>query len=667
MFCFYMKIHLHIHPKPSSAIMKRIKLLSLVAILGITTLQAAPLKFRLTSPDKTITIEASVSTSGTPTYRVWKGKTVVIESSKLGLISDLGDFSTDITMTSLTPVSIEKETYTTPSEKRIHRTYQANCAAFTLLHKNGNRLKVEFKATNEGVAFRYVVDGKSQVPVAITAETTTFRFPLLAKAWMHPHADAKTGWAETQPSYEEYYKMDIPVGTEAPLKAGWSFPALFHTNGVWALITEAGLTPEYVGTRLAAKSPNGEYAIAFPQMGETLTASEPNHPVTKLPFASPWRAIIVGSLAKVVESQMVTDLAAPVAPKADFSWVKPGISSWSWGVLHDESMTYDIQKQFVDYAAQMKWGYCLFDADWDRKLGYEKVQELIDYAKSKNVSILLWYNSSGEWNSTKYSPKGALLEAEARRAEFARIRKMGVAGIKVDFWPGDGQSAIQYYYDILKDAADNQLMVNFHGTTVPRGWSRTFPNLVSMEAVRGFEFTTFEQANTDQAPSHCTMLPFARNIVGPMDFTPICFGEIIGKHRRTGNGMELALSVIFQSGMQHIVEIPQSMAKQPDYVINYMKNIPTQWEDIKLLDGYPGKYIVLARLSKGKWYIAGINSQKETQTISVDIKKLKWASQSATIITDGDTNRLLTQQRVSLTSGILTVKIVPNGGFVVVL
>lgn len=647
--------------------MKKIKLLSLSFILGITTLNATPQKFRLTSPDKTVTVEAVVSSSGTPTYRVWKGKTVVIESSKLGLASDLGDFSKEVAMTDFTAVTTEKGAYTVPSEKRTHRRYQANCASFALLHQNGNRLKVEFKATNEGVAFRYMVVGKSSAPVSVTAEATTFRFPLLAKAWMHPHADAKTGWAETQPSYEEYYKMDIPVGTEAPLKAGWSFPALFHANGVWVLITEAGLTPEYVGTRLAAQSPNGEYAIAFPQMGETLTANELNHPVTKLPFASPWRAIVLGSLAKVVESQMVTDLTAPVAPKSDFSWVKPGISSWSWGVLHDESMTYDIQKQFVDYAAQMKWGYCLFDADWDRKLGYEKVQELINYAKTKGVSVLLWYNSSGEWNSTKYSPKGALLKADARRAEFARIHKMGVAGIKVDFWPGDGQSAIQYYYDILKDAADQQLTVNFHGTTVPRGWSRTFPNLVSMEAVRGFEFTTFEQSNADQAPSHCTMLPFARNIVGPMDFTPICLGEIVGKHRRTGNGMELALSVIFQSGMQHVVEIPQSMAKQPDYVVDYMKNIPTQWEDVKLLDGYPGKYVVMARLSKGKWYIAGINSQKEAQTISVDIKKLKWAAQSATIITDGDTNRLLTQQRVSLASGVLTVKMVPNGGFVVVL
>lgn len=642
-------------------------MLSMALFAAFTTLFATSPKLQLHSPDGTLSIEAEVSESGAPFYRILKGKTTVIPSSKLGIVTELGDFSKEISIESVSKMSTENSRYITPSEKRVSHAYTMNVASLVLKNSNGNRLKIEFKASNDGVAFRYVMMGKSDKAIAVTAEATTIRLPIDARAWLHPHADAKTGWAETQPSYEEYYKMDIPVGTEAPLKAGWSFPALFKTNGVWILATEAGLTPDYVGTRLSAQSPNGEYSIAFPQMGETLTSNEPNYPVAKLPFSSPWRAFIVGSLSTIVESQLVTDLTAPADVKLDYSWVKPGIASWSWGILHDESMTYDIQKQFVDYAAQMKWGYCLFDADWDRKVGYEKIGELVKYAKSKGVKVLLWYNSSGEWNSTKYSPKGALLQSEARKAEFEKIQKMGVAGIKVDFWPGDGQSAIRYYYDILKDAAKYQLLVNFHGTTVPRGWSRTFPHLVSMEAVRGFEFTTFDQENTNQAPTHCTMLPFARNVVGPMDFTPICFGEIVGKQRRTGNGMELALSVIFQSGVQHIVEIPESMAKQPAYVVDYMKNIPTQWEDVKLLDGFPGKYVVMARLSKGKWYIGGINSQPQPQTISVDLRQLNKSLKSTQVITDGINNRSFKQQSIDISKGKLTLTIVPNGGFVTVL
>ena len=315
----------------------------------------------------------------------------------------------------------------------------------------------------------------------------------------------------------------------------------------------------------------------------------------------------------------------------------------------------------------MKWDYCLIDADWDWKIGYDKIKELADYAKTKNVGVLLWYNSSGVWNSTKYTPKGALVERDARRKEFQRIHEMGIAGVKVDFWPGDGQSSIQYYYDILKDAADFKLLVNFHGTTVPRGWSRTFPNLVAMESIRGFEFTTFDQKDTDLAPKHLTMMPYARNVVGPMDFTPVCFGEIRGKQRRTSNAFELALAVVLQSGIQHYVEIPESMAKQPDYVKAFMQTIPRSWDDVKLLDGFPGKYVVMARKSGDKWYVAGINSQSESQKITVDLSAFNHNAQTVTVITDGESNRSFIQKTVSVNNKQLEVEIKPNGGFAVVL
>lgn len=643
--------------------MKKLFLSFSLLLLAVFTIQAAQKKLVLTSPDGTLTIESALNEKGSLVYEVKKNNQTVVYSSQMGIKGDV-DFSSALKIKSVSKTKTQNETYNAPGEKRANRTFTANSAQIKLQNSAKQQLTVEFKATNEGVAFRYIT--KSKTPIAIKSEQTTFKLATSTRAWLHPHADAETGWCETQPSYEEQYIYDIPVGTTAPLKAGWSFPALFKTDANWVLITEAGLTPDYVGTRLAQQSPNGEYAIGFPQKGEMVKDTDPNY-VVSTNVTSPWRVIVVGSLATVVESQMVSDMALPADKKADYSWVKTGVSSWSWAVLGDNATVYPVQKQFIDYAADMKWDYCLIDADWDWKIGYDKIKELADYAKTKNVGVILWYNSSGEWNSTKYSPKGALVEREARRKEFQRIHEMGIVGVKVDFWPGDGQSSMQLYYDLLKDAADAHLLVNFHGTTIPRGWSRTFPNLVAMESIRGFEFTTFDQKDTDLAPKHLTMMPYARNVVGPMDFTPVCFGEIRGKQRRTSNAFEIALTVVLQSGIQHYVEIPESMDKQPDFVKSYMQTIPRSWDDVKLLDGFPGKYTVIARKSGDKWYIGGINSQLENQKVTLDLSALNTNSKSATMIIDGDTNRSFIQQQVTINSNKLVVEMKSNGGFVVVL
>lgn len=633
------------------------------ALLLTTGVIAAPQKMILKSPDTRLSIEASLNAKGALVYTVKKGENPVLQPSQMGLQGDV-DFTQGLTVKSVSKVQSITETYSSPAEKRAVRTYTANASTLVLKNKAGKTLTVEFRATNEGVAFRYLTS--SVQPIAIKWEQTSFKFPIGTRAWLHPYAKVKDGWCQTQPSYEEQYEYDVPVGVPSTLGVGWTFPALFKSGNTWVMLTEAGLTPDYTGTHLAHLSDKGEYRISFPQKGETVNANDPEYPVSAN-ITSPWRVIVVGSLATVVESQMVSDLAKPADKNVDYSWVKTGIASWSWGVLHDESVNYDTSKQFIDHAANMHWDYCLIDADWDRKIGYDRIKELADYAKTKNVKLILWYNSSGSWNTTVYSPKGALLTHEQRMTEFGRINDMGIAGIKVDFWPGDGQSTIQYYYDMLKDAAACHLLVNFHGTTVPRGWSRTFPNLVSMESIRGFEFTTFDQKDTDKAPKHLTMMPYARNVVGPMDFTPVCFGEIIGKQRRTSNGFEIALSVILQSGVSHFVEVPESMAKQPDYVQEFMRNVPRHWDDVKLIDGFPGKFVVMARKSGDKWYLAGINSQADAQKLTLDLAALKGAASKAMMITDGDTNRSFVQKTIDITNNKLEVEIKPNGGFVVAL
>ena len=625
-----------------------------VAMLPVSLIAA----IQLQSPDKKQLIQVSTNENASLVYTVkYKGKTVV-QPSQLGLITNIADFSKNIKIHSISKAETITESYWAPAEKRQQRTYKAQKMAIDVEAENGKIMTVELRATNDGVAYRYIVN--NDIPVTVMSEQSAFCFDLSTKAWLHPHAEVKTGWCETQPSYEEQYEYDIPVGTASTLKQGWSFPALFSTKEAWVLLSEAGLTPDYVGTHLAHESTGGRYTIAFPQFGETLTAGESIEPVSKH-IVTPWRTIVVGTLSGVVESQMVSDLAQAADKSTDFSWVKTGIASWSWGVLHDESVNYETSREFITYAGKMGWEYCLIDADWDRKIGYNRIKELADYAKTLNVILILWYNSSGPWNSTRYSPKNALLTDEKCRAEFTRIRQMGIAGVKVDFWPGDGQSAIKYYWDMLQAAADNHLVINFHGTTVPRGWSRTFPNLVTMEAIRGFEFTTFDQKDTDAAPRHLTMIPFARNVVGPMDFTPVCFGEIEGKKRRTSNAMELALTVVLQSGLQHFVEIPQSMEKQPDYVQKYMKQLPRIWDDVKLLDGCPGKYVVIARKSAGKWYVGAINSQSQAQKVRINLKSL--GLKKATLITDGENNRSFVQKSVD--KNVVEVDIQAGGGCVI--
>ncbi len=452
--------------------------------------------------------------------------------------------------------------------------------------------------------------------------------------------------------------QDIPVGTPSPL-AGWVFPALFKRGNTWVLISETAVDRSYCASRLRPESPGGIYQIGFPDTREVVFTGELN-PQSPLPWYSPWRILAIGSLANVVESTLVTDLAKPAIP-GDFSWVKPGRASWSWVLLKDDKTIYPVQKQFIDYAAGMGWEYCLIDAGWDVLIGYEKIKELTDDAKTKNVKILLWYNSAGNWNTTPQTPKNALLTREERLREFTRIKEMGIAGVKVDFFGGDGQSVMNHYMDILEDAATVGLVVNFHGSTIPRGWHRTYPHLLSMEAIKGMEFVTFDQADADAQPNHCAMIPFTRNVFDPMDFTPTCFGEIPNVVRKTTNGFELALPVLFQSGVQHFAEVPEVMARQPVDVQQFMKTVPVVWDETRFLEGFPGKYVVMARRSGSVWYIAGINGQDSVQNLRLDVSFIQ--ATKGLLITDGATNRQFAINEISFQK-TLELEMQPRGGFV---
>jgi len=372
----------------------------------------------------------------------------------------------------------------------------------------------------------------------------------------------------------------------------------------------------------------------------------------------------VGSLKTIIESTLGTDLAKP-AMKLDSSFIKPGKASWSWINSKDDSIVYSEQKRYIDYAHNMHWQYCLIDVDWDTKIGYEKIKELADYAATKNVGLLLWYNSAGDWNTTPYHPRSMLLTHEQREKEFGRLKSMGIKGVKIDFFGGDGQSMIKYYHDILLDAAQYKLLVNFHGATLPRGWARTYPHLMSTEAVRGFEMVTFDQRDADREATHCAMLPFTRNAFDPMDFTPMNLNKVYTHvQRRTTSGFELALSILFLSGIQHYAESPAGISLMPDYVKTFLTDLPTYWDDVKFIDGYPGKYLVVARRSGGRWYIAGINGENTEKVLSLDLSFL--GNKKGRIISDADEPRTFTNKETTLDAGRTTVTMKPQCGFVIV-
>jgi hypothetical protein len=616
----------------------------------------------LNSPDNTIQVNVELKENKNLVYNITKNGKLVLDSSKLGIIRKDGNFSTGLSLVSVSEVEKINENYSLKVGKKLNIDYQANKKTFHFENAEGKKIDIIFQVSNDGVAFRYYFPETSNEIKYIDEEITSFKFPKGTKAWLQPCADAKTGWHRSQPSYEESYLMDIPVGTESPFKAGWVFPALFKSDDTWIAVSETGIDGKYCVNRLRQQSPNGEYYLGFPQKDEVVGSGELN-PQSQTPWYSPWRIMAIGSLKTVTESTLGTDLALPTTT-GDFSWVKPGRASWSWVLLKDDFTAFPVQKKFIDYASDMGWEYCLVDGYWDTKIGYEKIKQLCDYAKTKNVGILLWYNSAGPWNETPITPRDLMLTHESRLSEFKKIKEMGVKGVKVDFFGADGQSAVQYYIDILKDASDIGLMVNCHGSTLPRGLQRTYPNLVSMEAIKGMEFITFEQKNADSALTHCALIPFTRNIFDPMDFTPVSFSEVPNIKRLSSNGFELALSVLFISGIQHYAEIPEGMAKVPDYVKQAMKDVPSVWEESKFIDGYPGKYVVMARRSADKWYIAGINAQESDKELSLDL--IDFAGMKGSIITDGKDNRSFTKTDITIdNTGKLNVLIKSRGGFLI--
>ena len=617
------------------------------------------------SPDRHLAARVSVDANGVATYVVARDGKEVLRRSRLGLVRDDADFSRGLRLVGVSGPQRVADDYEVLTAKRRLNHYRANRRVIHLRASSGAPMDLVFQVSNDGVAFRYVFPDPTTIAHDIRDERTSFYMLAGTHAWLQPIAEAKTGFGGSNPSYEEHYQMDVPVGVRSPTGAGWVYPALFRTGDTWLLLSESAVSRQNAGTRLGPDAPDGEYAVSFPDPRERI-GDGASAPRSTLPWKSPWRVIVVGTLRTVAESMLGVDVADAAIMKRD-SLFSPGKASWSWPLMGDGATSYDVQHRFIDYAADMHWQYCLVDALWDVQIGWDRLAELVAYGKQKGVRVLVWYNSAGDWNTTPQTPRSKLLTHEQRVAEFSRLRSIGVAGVKVDFFGGDGQSMIAYYHDIMADAAAYGLVVNFHGATLPRGWERTYPNLMTMEAVRGLEFITFGQRDADAEPAHVAMLPFTRNVFDPMDFTPMVLDQIKRIQRRTTSAFELALSVLFTSGIQHYAEIPEGMAKAPDSVREFLRHVPSVWDDVRFLDGDPGHFAVIARRSGTEWYVAGVNADSTSRTVTIDLRDIPGVR--GTLITDGGGGNLSFRTDTVRVSAkhTLVVPMEPRGGFVVTL
>jgi hypothetical protein len=554
------------------------------------------------------------------------------------------------------------QTYTMLHGKRRLCRDHATERAFLFSSGHGGKVELRVRAQNDGVAFRYRFPEKSRQMHTIVQEHTQFGLPERGRVWAHPYDKA----TEYTPAYETYYVDGAAVGTSSRDEEGWAFPLLFCNEDKtrWGLITEAGLDGSYCGCRLAQKAPGGVYSIRFPSEDEG-NGTGSVAPCSTLPWATPWRVIILGdSLGDIVESTLVTDVSRPSIVQ-DTSWIKPGRASWSWLSDHDSPQDFDKLTRFVDLAAEMGWEYSLVDANWTI-MKHGTIHDLIAYADSRGIGLLLWYNSGGPHNFVSEMPRGLMYFEKIRRKEFKRLRDWGIKGVKVDFFQSDKQNVIRLYHDILKDAAEFQIMVNFHGCTLPRGWSRTYPHLMTMEAVRGEECYSFDRRFPEEAPVHNTIIPFTRNAVGPMDYTPVMFEDNRYPHRTT-YAHELALPIVFESGWLHFADAVGPYRSLPETAKEFLKNVPVAWNETRLLAGEPGEYVVLARRHAHAWYIGGINGRDSARTVSVPLSSLGGVA-NVTLIQDGPSDRTFdSSTRTVHTGDGLTVQMRSYGGFVAML
>lgn len=619
---------------------------------------------QISSPDGNLLVNIQLN-NGTVSYSLIYKKKRVLEESPLGLITNVSDFSRHLVLVETNKRTIQYA-YQEPKIKRSRVEYHANELTCTFETAQKEQFSITFRVSNNDVAFKYSLAQNGETArCIIEKELTGFNFPAFTTTFLTPQAPPMTGWKRTKPSYEEEYVADEPVGTPSRYGLGYTFPGLFHVgDDGWALVSETGVNGLYCGSKLSEGTVDGLYTISYPEEGENNGIGSAN-PGIPLPGETPWRTITVGDhLKPIVETTIAFDLVEPqYQPSMKYNF---GRSTWSWLLWQDESINEVDQKAFIDLSAEMGYELVLIDNWWDSRIGKKKMEALAQYAASKNVGISLWYNSNGYWSDAPQGPKNQMNNAVARKKEMAWMKSIGVKGIKVDFFGGDKQETMKLYEEILSDANDYGLTVIFHGCTLPRGWERMYPNFAGSEAVLASENLIFSQHANDHEAYNATLHPFIRNSVASMDFGPVLLNKQHnrnndGGHRRmTTETFQMATAVLFQSPIQNFGITPNNLKEQPSFVIDFMKKVPTLWDETLFMDGYPGKYAVLARRHGEQWYVAAINAGDEVKEVAILLPML--SGQTLTRYTDNnDRTPQLSRMRVG-EEGEIRLTVQPGGG-----
>ena len=646
--------------------MKKVKLLFLLAT---ACTQAWAQGASVYSPDSLLKVEISVD-GGRPSYTVkYKGKTF-LEESPLGFTADVGDFSQGMTYSGSKTRSIS-ESYTLDRIKQSSVSYEANELKVALVNKDGKPVNVTFRVSANDVAFRYEMPRYGDTgSIVIKNEATGFNLPAQATTFLTPQSDPMVGWKRTKPSYEEECKADAPLTERSRFGHGFTFPCLFRVGGDgWVLVSETGVDSRYCASHLSDATPEGVFTVAFP-MPEENNGNGTVSPGMALPGATPWRTITVGETLKpVVETTVPWDVVEPrYASEHKYEY---GRGTWSWIMWQDASINYNDQIAYIDLAACMGYEFVLIDNWWDKNIGRERMAELVSYAKSKGVDVFLWYSSSGYWNDIEQSPTNIMDNPITRKREMKWMRKLGVKGIKVDFFGGDKQETMRLYEAILSDADDHGLMVIFHGCTLPRGWERMYPNYVGSEAVLASENLIFNQHFCDNEAYNATLHPFIRNAVGCMEFGGTLLNKRLnrgndgGSVRKTTDVFQIATAVLFQNPVQNFAIAPNNLTDAPGAIIDFMKDVPTTWDETVFIDGYPGKYCVLARRHGDKWYVAGVNATREPIKLKLDLSFIGNGSKASYYYDDARRQAVL--KDIDMKNPTKTkITIQPDGGIVLV-
>ncbi|WP_288278517.1 glycoside hydrolase family 97 protein [uncultured Prevotella sp.] len=641
---------------------------------------ASAREVNIASPNGQLVVTVS-DQGGKATYAVtFNGREMLLPSA-LGFKADMGDFTQGLTIKNTATAHVDR-TYTMRQVKLSRMHYVAEALTIDFENARGQQMSAEFSVSNNDVAFRYHIPrqkGDNPKSAVIMSEATAFTLPQGTTTFLTPQSKAMVGWERTKPSYEEGYTPDAPMATRSQYGEGYTFPCLFHSPEGWVLISETGVSSQYCGSHLSDYHPlssegigGGCYTIAYPMAGEnngngTATAA------IALPGTTPWRTVTVGeSLKPIVETTIPYDVVEPLYQ------VHPSLAdakaygryTWSWLIWQDNSINYDDQVKFIDLASEMGYEFCLVDNWWDQNIGRERMAELSKYAQSKGVSLMLWYNSNGFENDAPQTPRDCLNTSMAREREMAWLQSIGVKGIKVDFFGGDKQETMKLYEDILFDANRYGIQCIFHGCTLPRGWERMYPNFVASEAVLASENVYFNEGAAVRQPFDLTMHPFCRNAVATMDWGGVIMNKYMSKDnktrhtRKTTDAFEIASAFTNQTAIQCIAMQPNNLQELPQAELDFLKAIPTTWDETRYVDGYPGKFVVLARRHGDQWYVAGLNALKEPLTLTLDLDDFDVTRQFCDQVDKKGAVTGIAISPLKLKKGKAKITMQPNGGFV---